>query len=136
MGPVERRLRSFNRVLPLVFGAFGETSDGVETLLHGLADAGAQRHWRRMKARRPEEAQGAIAWLLRRRWGITAIRENARLTLDRLQYVGSNPRLNQRGSQSVSNAENRARARADALEFSAHGPSVGDTRPPVATRWA
>ena len=29
-----------------------------------------------------------LAWLLRGRWGLTAIRENARLKLERLQYVG------------------------------------------------
>ncbi len=33
-------------------------------------------------------ATGVLAWLLRRRWGLTALRENARLKLDRLEFVG------------------------------------------------
>ena len=36
----------------------------------------------------PTEAKGVLAWLLRRRWAITALRENARLKLERLQFVG------------------------------------------------
>ena len=37
----------------------------------------------------PAEAKGSLAWLLRRRWAITALRENARLLLSRLEYVGA-----------------------------------------------
>ena len=36
-----------------------------------------------------EDAKGVLAWLLRRRWAMTALRETARLKLDRLQYVGA-----------------------------------------------
>ena len=43
-------------VWPLVFGAFGETNDEVERLMHVLAEAGAEKHWRRMKARSAEDA--------------------------------------------------------------------------------
>ena len=137
VGPVEERLRSYERVWPLVFGAFGETNDEVERLMHVLAEAGAEKHWRRMKARSAEEAKGAFAWLLRRRWGITALRENARLRLDRLQYLGAGARGgDQRAAASFANAERRSQARADALEFSSFGPStVGDTRPAAVTRW-
>ena len=114
VGPVEARLRAFTHVVPLVFGAFGEVSEGVDLLLSKIAAAGAKRHWRRMKARKEDEAIGALVWLLRRRWGITAIRENARLTLDRLQYVSSNPRSKgEREFQAVANAESRCRSRAD-----------------------
>ena len=41
-----------------------------------------------MGAKNPVEARAALAWLLRRRWGLTALRANARLTIDRLQFVG------------------------------------------------
>ena len=58
-------------MIPLVFGAFGEVNDGVEELIKQLAELGAVIHWRRMKAREPEEAVGALSWMLRRRWGIT-----------------------------------------------------------------
>ena len=69
-----------------------------------------------MKARQPDEAQGALAWLLRRRWGITALRENARLTLERLQYIGLNKRDRVRAKQAEFRASARGKARADALE--------------------
>eukprot|EP00973_Karenia_brevis_P022245 3060677-Karenia_brevis.AAC.1 len=41
-----------------------------------------------MRAREPKYALGSLAWLLRRRWAMTAWRKAARLLLDRLQYVG------------------------------------------------
>ena len=40
-----------------------------------------------------EEAKGAFAWLLRRRWGITALRENARLRLDRHDHLNTTYQL-------------------------------------------
>ena len=87
-----------------------------------------------MKARRIEVAVGALAWLLRRRWGMMVLRENARLTLDRLQYAGGEGRATQ--ARSMERAGKRAKARADALELSTYGPCIGDTRPAAATRWA
>ena len=51
-----------------------------------LAEAGADVHWRAMKAKM-REAMGALVWQLRRRWGMAAIRGNARLILDRMQFV-------------------------------------------------
>ena len=53
-----------------------------------MAKIGAQRHWRNMRCDDPAAATGVLAWLLRRRWGLTTLRENARLKLDRLEYVG------------------------------------------------
>ena len=41
-----------------------------------------------MGARGPDEARGALVWLLRRRWATTAAWEAARLTLARLELVG------------------------------------------------
>ena len=41
-----------------------------------------------MRAASPDAAQGVLAWLLRRRWGMTALREAARLKLERLEFVG------------------------------------------------
>ena len=46
------------------------------------------QHWRHMRVAGPSEAQGILAWMLRRRWGMTALREAARLKLERLQFVG------------------------------------------------
>ena len=81
VGPVAARLRTFDKTVPLVFGAFGEASAAVEQLIDALAEAGADVHWRAMKAKKREEAKGALVWQLRRRWGMAAIRGNARLIL-------------------------------------------------------
>ena len=72
----------------LVFGAWGEASPAVSKLLTLFARTGAERHWRSMRHAEPLDAVGSLAWLLRRRWALTAMRENARLKLDRLEHVG------------------------------------------------
>ena len=41
-----------------------------------------------MRVDTPAEARGILAWMLRVRWGMTAVREAARLKLERLAYVG------------------------------------------------
>ena len=107
VGPVARRLQSFGAVRGLVFGAWGEASRDVELLLSMLARLGAETHWRRSGCRDADEARGTIAWLLRRRWALTALRENARLKLERLEHAGRGAaaaaarRANARGSWSV-----------------------------------
>ena len=88
VGPVEAKLRTYDPVRGIVFGAWGEASPLAERLLSACAQAGAARHWLEMRSRSPREAVGALAWLLRRRWGLTALRENARLKLERLEFVG------------------------------------------------
>ena len=87
-GPVERRLRAYGDTFSLVFGAWGEASADVDRLLSAAAEVGAYRHHRLMGASDPVDARGALAWLLRRRWGIAAVRANARLTLGRLSVIG------------------------------------------------
>ena len=82
------RLNSYDPVVGLVFGAWGEASPATHSLLSQMARTGAERHWRSMRCSDPVHATGVLAWLLRRRWGLTALRENARLKLDRLEYVG------------------------------------------------
>jgi len=88
LGPVERKLQTYEPVRGIVFGAWAEASPDTEKLLAAMAQTGAQRHWRGMRCADPARALGVLAWLLRRRWGLTALRENARLKLDRLEYVG------------------------------------------------
>ena len=41
-----------------------------------------------MRAREAQDVNGTLAWLLRRRWGMTFWRSAARLLLDWLAYVG------------------------------------------------
>ena len=87
-GPVIRKLQSFDPVRGLVFGAWGEASPDTERLLTMLARKGASHHWRQMQCQDELAAIGSLAWLLRRRWGMTALRENARLKVERLAFVG------------------------------------------------
>ena len=42
-----------------------------------------------MRLKGPLEARGVFVWMLRRRWGMIALRENARLLLQRLEHVGN-----------------------------------------------
>ena len=128
-------MRTFDKTVPLVFGAFGEASAAVEQLIDALAEAGADVHWRAMKAKKREEAKGALVWQLRRRWGMAAIRGNARLILDRMQFVEYGGRADSQVAK-MRGCPRRAFRRERALELSWFGPSIGDTRPAAATRWA
>ena len=87
-GPVTRRLLSYGHVRGLVFGSWGEASEDVEHLLSEVAQTGARARWRSMGCPDVAAAVGCLAWMLRRRWGIAALRENARLKLERMAYVG------------------------------------------------
>ena len=71
-------------VLP---STWGEASPDVHTLLGALADVGMHCHSRSMRCS-PEDGRSGLIWMLRRRWGFTAVRENARLLSERLEYVG------------------------------------------------
>ena len=88
LGPVSHQLQTYDRVRGLVFGSWAEASPDVEQLLGTLARQGAAHHWRELGCQSDATAVGTLAWMLRRRWGITALRENARLKLERLAFVG------------------------------------------------
>ena len=135
IGPVEAKLRSFHKTVPLVFGAFGEASDGVEQLIDALAEAGADVHWRGMKAKKREEAKGALVAYLRRRWGMVAVRGNAQLILNRMQFVGEASRADSQMAK-IRKCETRALKRERYFALQSFGPSTGDSRPAAATRWA
>ena len=76
-----------------------------------------------MGARDATLAQGVLAWLLRRRWGMAALRENARLKLERLEYVGRGAAdaMARRHAAAVSS---EARARSTAVLDAVQGPRV------------
>ena len=90
-GPVEIKLRSFGEVRGLIFGSWGEASADVDWLLSEAVAVGARRHRRVRVAEddEPDRLQQLLSGMLRRRWGMAALRANARLLLDRLAYVGS-----------------------------------------------
>ena len=69
-----------------------------------------------------ESAVGCLAWLLRRRWGLTALRECARLKLERLAFVGRGAAAAaERRQSSIAVRASRARFYNEALFFSAAG---------------
>ena len=71
----------------------------------------------------PAAAQGVLAWMLRRRWGMAALRENARLKLERLEFVGRGAvdAVMRRTAAAMSAA---ARARSTAVMDSVRGPRI------------
>ena len=85
---MENKLRSYDPVRGLVFGVWCEGSPEVDCLIGMLAHVGSRRHWRSMQARSADEAQGTLAWMLRGRLALTALRETARLKLERPEFVG------------------------------------------------
>ena len=94
-GPVLSLLRTFPRVIGLAFGAFGEASPDVHTLLAHAATVGAARMWRTMGARSMLEARGFLVSQLRRTWGVAAVRAAARLRASRAVFIGMEPRVAQ-----------------------------------------
>ena len=92
IGPVESRLNNFGRVRGWVFGAWGECSDEVHTMVLRLAEAKVQRaatlpgRGLLFKSREAQLA-GEVAFV-RRRLSFTAVQQQARLLLDRLQLLG------------------------------------------------
>ena len=79
VGPVETRLNSYGEVKGLVFGAFGEASEAVHEFVKMVADA--------------EKAggKGELAkrtGMVRRVLGVTAVKAQAKLLLERVRMVG------------------------------------------------
>jgi hypothetical protein len=72
----------------VVFGNYGEASRDVHTLIHVAAQRLATKHWRLLGARSQGEVHGFYVAQLRRRMGVTAVREFARHRLRRAAYVG------------------------------------------------
>ena len=72
----------------MVFGSYGEASRDVHTLIHVVAQRLATKHWRLLGARSQGEVHGFYVAQLRRRMGVTAVREFARHRLRRAAYVG------------------------------------------------
>jgi hypothetical protein len=89
VGPVQSALRAFPPVRGLFFGAYREASEDVHNLLAATAKQAARRHWARQGAASALAAHTDYASSLRRRWGLTSMREYARLRLSRLGYIGS-----------------------------------------------
>ena len=92
IGPVEQRLLSYGELRGWCFGAWGEASEEMHSLVQRLATARAEvaytlPHRRGTLKTREVEKAGLVGYL-RRTLSFTAVRETARLLLDRLQLLG------------------------------------------------
>ena len=112
IGPVERRLLQFGEVRGWCFGAFGEASLEVHSLVQRVAESRLQVaetqpfHRGHRKSREAEKA--SLVAYVRRALSVTVVREQARLLLDRLRLLGD-------GAVEA----DRRRTRADQLEAAA-----------------
>ena len=88
VGPVEHKLRSLGEVRGLVFGSWAEASPHVNWLLSQAVESGCICHRSAASYAVEDDARAVLTRLLRRRWGMAALRANAKLLLDRLAYVG------------------------------------------------
>ena len=83
-----QRLRSFGRTRGLVFGAYGEASADVHTLIGSAAEAQASQVWREAGARSASEMRAVLIGRMRRRVGLATVQAMARHRLARVPYVG------------------------------------------------
>jgi hypothetical protein len=87
-GPVLAKLNGFGEVKGLVFGAFGEVSQSVATLVGRLGSLAAFRTHRDLGNQPPQEVGRRLGWVFRRRLALTGWRALARLRLSRARFVG------------------------------------------------
>ena len=88
VGPVQRKLESFGEIKGLVFGAFGEGSEDVHTLVQSLATSRA----RTVALQRGREcSEGELAVIVgevRRRLSVAAVKAQADCLLNRMSSIG------------------------------------------------
>ncbi len=92
MGPVQQHLESFGTVRGLVFGAFGEASPDVHSLIDSLAEHRLRKKGLSEAWRRGHKAEKALlVRQLRHRIGVAAVRAQAEHLLSRLRVVREGP---------------------------------------------
>ena len=108
-GPTIRKLESYPPVLDLVFGAFGETSDGVKTLLDNLAQSRLQSQGLRSGSPEANKELALVTSYLRRRLSSAVMRANVKCLLERLLLVGERQGQAGKRRQWARREEERAR---------------------------
>ena len=102
VGPVELKLGSLGRVHGIVVGAFGETSDDLQSVIHHLAVSRVRFAGPQVGRRgqvRTEEAEIALATsFLRKSLSECAVRSQAELLLRRLEEEQCSPPQKKVGS--------------------------------------
>ena len=87
-GPTIRKLESYPPVLDLVFGAYGEASDGVKKLLDKLVESRVASLGLRKGTQEAGKEMSLVTGFLRRRLSSAVMRANVKCLLERLVLVG------------------------------------------------
>ena len=88
VGRVKRKLVDFGEVRGLVFGAFGEASEGVHELVHHLANSRLKAEGLQQGRESGKGELGVLVGQVRRMLSTTAVRAQAECLLSRLRHVG------------------------------------------------
>ena len=108
-GPTLRKLESYPPVLDLVFGAFGETSDGAKKLLENLAESRLQSQGLRSGSPEANKELALVTSYLRRRLSSAVMRANVKCLMERLLLVGEGQGQAGKRRQWARREEERAR---------------------------
>ena len=87
-GPTIRKLGSYPPVLDLVFGAYGETSDGVKKLLDQLVESRVTSLGLRMGSLEASKEMSQVTGYLLQHLSFAIMHANIKCLLDRLLLVG------------------------------------------------
>ena len=92
IGPVENKLLSYGRVQGWVFGAWGETSEEVHSLVQRIAKSRQELvetlPGRRVRPKSRVAELAALVADVRQQLSLCAVKQQARLLLDRLCLIG------------------------------------------------
>ena len=109
------------------WGAFGEASREVHTLLAATAKAAATSFWREAGATSALTAEASYTAFYRREWGCESVWGHARVRVARIEYVtGGAPAPAAMGAGGFDPADHAAFAQAAAFRFG--GPPRGQAR--------
>ena len=87
-GPVERKLEEYGDLLGLVFGVWGEASEGVHTLIEQLATSRLDSRQRTRGRPGNKQELGLIRAQIHRRLSLAAVKAQVECLLSRLHQVG------------------------------------------------
>ena len=113
-GPTLRKLESYPQVLDLCFGAYGESSEGVRSLMDKMVESRLKNLGLRRGSPESSKELGIVTGLLRRRLSSAVMRANVRCLLERLVLVGEGQGQAGRRRQWARAEEERARQEREA----------------------
>ena len=87
-GPTLRKLQRYPPVIDLCFGAYGECSDGVKSLLEQMAQSRLKSQGLRSGSLEAAKELSQVTGYLRRRLSTATVRANVKCLLERLVLVG------------------------------------------------